>query len=157
MPGRRLACGARHGGTARFCRPPSDGLCEQPRHLGAHPARGLLRSLVVGVVRAVVLDAPVLEPLVIYGALVGMLELLCLVLKCFRSESLVLSSFGQCWHGNWPLGACVWACLRIAAPFRNDLPQSGHDTGAAIVACAQRTSCASGRVLAKRAHFSRLG
>jgi hypothetical protein len=66
---------------------PSDGLCEPPHYLGAqHPARGLMRSLVVGVVRAVVLDAPVLEPLVTHGALVGMLELLCFVLKCFRSE-----------------------------------------------------------------------
>jgi hypothetical protein len=42
------------------------------------------------------------------------------------SQRVVLSSFGQCWHGNWPLGACVWACLRIAAPFRNALPQSGQ-------------------------------
>lgn len=46
---------------------------------------------------------------------------------------------GQCWHGNWPLGACVWACLRIAAPFRNTLTQSGHDTGAAIVARRDRS------------------
>jgi hypothetical protein len=86
VPGRRaLACGARHGGTAHFCKPPSDGLCE-PHHLVAHPARGLLRSLVVGVVRAVMLDHLAPEPLVTHGALVGMLELLCLVLKCFRSE-----------------------------------------------------------------------
>jgi hypothetical protein len=111
---------------------PLDCLCEQPRHLGAqHSARGPLRSLVIGAVRAVMLDHP--EPLVTNRALVGMLELLCLALKCFRSESLVLSSFGQCGHGNWPLGACVWVCLRIAAPFRNALPQSEHDTGAAIV------------------------
>jgi hypothetical protein len=53
------------------------------------------------------------------------------------SQRVVLSSFGQCWHGNWPLGACVWACLRTA-PFRNALPQSGHDSSAAIVARRER-------------------